>query len=250
MTATAVLPRPRSSSEQLLAAPPHQPVPAPQPRAVASQRVLHQLVRRELRLLAEVSAWTAAGDARHASALARHAELVGRVLLHHHAVERDRLWPALRRSTTSGTAVLDEALAGWTADCSRIDALLRDLSTAARQWAVAATPPARDAFTRACAQLAGAVAAQTAREERELLPLLERHLDPADWTAIVRGACAGFSARERTILVGLALEDACARDRVRLVSGLPVATRATWRLLGQSRYRAVVVRLRGEPPAA
>lgn len=249
MTATAVLPRPRSSSEQLLAAPPHQPVPAPQSRALASQRVLHQLVRRELRLLAEVSVWTAAGDARHAAALARHAELVGRVLLHHHAVERDRLWPALRRSAGADTAALDQALAGWTAACARIDHMLRDVSTAARQWAVAATPPARDAFARACADLAGAVTAQTAEEERVLLPLLERHLDPADWAAIARSACAGLSARERTILVGLALEDACARDRARLLSGLPVATRATWRLVGQSRYRAAVVRLRGEPPA-
>jgi hypothetical protein len=208
-------------------------------------------------LLAEVSVWTAAGDAGHAAALAGHAELVGRVLLHHHAVERDRLWPALRRSLTAGPAAdpaeraaLDAALAGWTADCGRIDLMLRDLSTAARQWAVAATPPARDAFARASAALARAVAAQTAEEERVLLPLLDRHLDPADWTAIARSACAGLSARERTILVGLALEDACAHDRVRLLSGLPAATRATWRLVGHNRYRAAVVRLRGEPPAA
>lgn len=257
MTATAVLPRPRPSSELLVAGPPGVPAQrsarAPSSRAVASQRVLHQLVRRELRLLAEVSAWTAAGDAGHATALARHAELVGRVLLHHHAVERDRLWPVLRRSLGSDPAALaelDAALAGWTTDCSRIDLTLRDVSTAARQWAVAATPPARDAFARACSDLAGAVAAQTAEEERVLLPLLERSLDPADWAAIARSACAGLSGRERTILVGLALEDACARDRARLLAGLPVATRATWRLVGHNRYRAVVVRLRGEPPAS
>jgi hypothetical protein len=213
--------------------------------------VLHQLVRRELRLLAEVSSWTTATDAGHATALARHAELVGRVLLHHHAVERDRLWPALRRSLDPAQrTAFDTALQGWTADCGRIDHMLRDVATAARQWAVATTVPARDAFARACRDLASAVTAQTAEEERTLLPLLESHLDPADWSAIARSACAGLSARERTILVGLALEDACARDRARLLSGLPVATRAAWRLVGQRRYRAAVVRLRGEPPAA
>jgi hypothetical protein len=218
---------------------------------VASQRVLHQLARRELRLLAEVSAWTAADDAGHAAALARHAELVGRVLLHHHAVERDRLWPVLRRSVPADVHTdLDAALASWTTDCSRIDARLRDVATAARQWAVATTPPARDAFARACADLARAVAAQTAEEERVLLPLLERHLAPADWTAVARSACAGLSPRERTMLVGLALEDACASDRARLLSGLPLRTRASWRLVGHSRFRAAVVRLRGEPPAA
>jgi glycosyltransferase involved in cell wall biosynthesis len=67
---------------------------------------LHQLVRRELRLLADVASWTAADDAGHAAALARHAELVGRVLLHHHAVERDRLWPALRRSLLGADALV------------------------------------------------------------------------------------------------------------------------------------------------
>src|SRR4051812_2119537 len=155
MTATAVLPRPRRSSEPHSGAgsPGARPASATfpgasTPRAVASERVLHQLVRRELRLLAEVASWTAPEDAGHAAALARHAELVGRVLLHHHAVERDRLWPALHRALArdggADAAALEAALPGWTTDCSRIDAMLRDVGTAGRQWAVAATRPARD----------------------------------------------------------------------------------------------------------
>jgi hypothetical protein len=50
-------------------------------------------------------------------------------------------------------------------------------------------------------------------------------------------------------VLGLALEDSCAGDRARLLSGVPRATRAAWRLYGSGRYRATVVRLRGEPPA-
>jgi Hemerythrin HHE cation binding domain len=177
------------------------------------------------------------------------------VLLHHHAVERDRLWPVLRRALRgpagdpSDAAALEAALAGWTADCSRIDAAVRDVGTAARQWAVATTRTARDAFASACRHLADAVQAQTAEEERVLLPLLARHLDPADWQAIARSACAGLSVRERSMLLGLALEDACAGDRARLLAGLPMTSRTAWRLVGHSRYRAAVVRLRGEPPA-
>jgi Hemerythrin HHE cation binding domain len=253
MTATAVLPHPRRSPGAPSVPPPAPSPAAPASRAAASQRVLHQLLRRELRLLAEVSTWTAADDAGHAAALARHTELVGRVLLHHHAVERDRLWPALRRAAgrapEGAAAALDTALGRWTADCSRIDALARDTGTAGRQWAVAATRPARDAFARACRDLAEAVRVQTAEEERTLLPLLDRHLDPADWTAIARTACAGLPARDRSMLLGLALEDSCAADRIRLLRGLPVMTRTTWRLVGHRRYRAAVVRLRGEPPA-
>jgi hypothetical protein len=244
MTATAVLPAPRPSPEALSAGPPPS-------RAVASERVLHQLVRRELRLLADLSTWAAADDVPRAAALTRHAGLVGRVLLHHHAVERDRLWPALVREAagTRAAAVLPAALERWTADCARVDRMLRDAGTAGRQWTVAGTPPARDAFAAACRALAAAVEVQTAEEERVLLPLVAAHLSPATWAGIARSCGAGLSARERSFVLGLALEDACAADRERLLSGLPRGTRAAWRVVGRGRYRAAVVRLRGEPPA-
>jgi hypothetical protein len=248
MTAsTAVLPRPRLSPE-VTSLRRRTAAELPSTRAVASQRVLHQVVRREFRLLAELSTWAPAEDAPRTVALTRHAELVSRILLHHHAVERDRLWPALQRALP-GSAEMAGLLADWRDRCARIDHRLRDVATAARQWAVAGTCPARDAFALACLDLADAVDAQTAEEERTLLPLLADHLDPADWTAIAHSACAGLSPREKLLVLGLALEDACAGDRARLLSGVPRGTRAAWRLYGSGRYRAAVVRLRGEPPA-
>jgi hypothetical protein len=217
-------------------------------RAVASQRVLHQLVRRELRLLAELSTWAPADDVPRTRALTRHAQLVSRILLHHHAMEREQLWPALQRALP-GDAELAAQLPEWRERCARIDHRLRDVATAARQWAVVPTGPARDAFAMACLDLADAVDAQTAEEERTLLPLLV-HLDTAEWTAIARSACGGLSLREKLLVLGLALEDSCAADRARLMSGLRASTRTAWRIYGAGRYRAAVVRLRGEPPAA
>jgi hypothetical protein len=248
MTATAVLPRPRLSPETGGALRERRSAESPTCRAVASQKVLHQLVRRELRMLAELSAWAPADDAPRTAGLTRHAELISRILLHHHAVERDRLWPALQKALP-GSTELTQQLAAWRDSCARIDHRLRDVATAARQWAVAGTTPARDAFALACLDLADAVDAQTAEEERTLLPLVARHLDPADWTAIAHSACAGLSHRERLFVLGLALEDACAGERARLLSGVPRGTRTAWRAYGAGRYRAAVVRLRGEPPA-
>jgi hypothetical protein len=250
MTASiAVLPRPRPSSDDLLlpAAVPAAAPPATD-RAAASERVLHQLVRRELRLLAELAPWAPADDAPRTRALTRHAELIGRVLLHHHGVERNRLWPALQRALP-GDSELARHLETWQRRCAVIDHALRDVATAARQWAVAGNARARDAFALACLDLANAVEAQTAEEERTLLPLLV-DLDPAEWSAIARSACAGLSRRERLLVLGLALEDSCAGDRARLLCGLDRGTRTAWRLYGSGRYRATVVRLRGEPPAA
>ena len=217
------------------------------PPAVAYQRVLHQLVRRELRMLAEVAAWAPADDTARIAELGRHAGLISHVLLHHHATEREALWPALLRTAAAAEvrATLDE----WTAECARIDHMLRDVSTAARQWAVALTEPARDAFAMACLVVADAVAAQTAEEERVLLPLIAAHLPADDWTAIAhapaatcpRGtSCSCSASRSRTPAptTGPACSAVCRRS-----------ARWAWLHGGERRYRATVVRLRGEPPA-
>jgi hypothetical protein len=219
-------------------------------RAVAYQRVLHQLVRRELRLLGELASWAPAGEAERTAALTRHAELIGRVLLHHHTVEREAVWAALLR-TVPGDRIgaVRAAVDAWTDRCARIDHMLRELSTAARQWQVAGTGPARDAFALACLDLADAVDAQTAEEEAVLLPLLGEYLEAGDWAAIARSSHCRLSGREQLFVLGLALEDSSAGDRARLLSGLTPAARLAWRLHGRRDYRAAVVRLRGAPPA-
>src|SRR3954452_742679 len=114
MTATAVFPHavPRVRVRSV--------APAPTSRAVAYQRVLHQLVRRELRLLADLSTWAPAGESGRTQGLTRHAELIGRVMLHHHRVERDLLWPALQRALPDDDE-LSGRIADWTARCAYID---------------------------------------------------------------------------------------------------------------------------------
>jgi hypothetical protein len=219
-------------------------------RAVAYQRVLHQLVRRELRLLGELATWAPAGEAERTATLSRHAELVGRVLLHHHAVEREAVWPALLRAVPADrTAGVRALIDDWTARCAWIDHRLRDVSTAARQWQVTGVPHARDAFALACLDLADAVDAHTAGEEAVLLPLLAEHLSGGDWAVIARSSHCRLSGREQLLVLGLAMEDSCAADRARLMSGLSPAMRLAWRLHGRQDYRASVVRLRGAPPA-
>jgi hypothetical protein len=219
-------------------------------RAAAYERVLHQLVRRELRMLAELATWADPADAEHTAALTRHADLVGRVLLHHHAVERELLWPALLRALPADERSAARAqVEDWTARCARVDSELRDIATAARQWAVAATAPARDAFALACLDVADAVDAQVADEEAELLPLLATHLSEADWQAVARAARCPLPAREQLLVLGMALEDLGPTNRARLLAGLSPAARLAWRLRGRAEYRATVVRLRGAPPA-
>jgi iron-sulfur cluster repair protein YtfE (RIC family) len=236
-----LIPTPRTSVED---APRHSP-------AVAYQRVLHQAVRREFRTLAELASRAPTDDAARTADLTGHADLLSRVLLQHHATERELLWPALFRSLPAREeSAARDAVAYWTSRAALLDHMLRDLSTVARQWAVPKTVPARNAFARACTRLADTVDAHLAEEERVLLPLIARYLTDAEWTAVSRTATTTLSGREQLLFLGLALEDACAIDRARVMAGLAPATRTAWRVIGRRNYRAFVVRLRGAPPAA
>ncbi len=240
---TGLIPAPRTAADDADRLPArHEPSAC---RAVAYQRVLHQLVRRELRLLAELSAWAPADEEERITALTRHAELIGRVLLHHHTVERESVWPALLRAVPAARPEVED----WTRRCARIDHMLRDVATAARQWAVTRTCAARDAFALTCLDLADAVDAQTAAEEAALAALVAEHLPADSWTAITHSGRCQLPAREQLLVLGLALEDCCAGDRARLLEGLPRSVRLAWRLVGRRQYRAAVVRLRGAPPA-
>jgi hypothetical protein len=233
------IPTPRTSLEPVTRSTP----------AVAYQRVIHQLVRREFRLLAGLASWAPVDDAVRTAELTRHADLMARVLLQHHATERELLWPALFRCLPDPEAARD-VVGEWTSHTALLDHTLRDLSTVARQWAVAETAPARDAFVRACTRLADEVDSATAAEERDLLPLLSAYLPDGEWAAITRRATTTLSGREQMLVLGLALEDASALDRARLLAGLSPAARTAWRMFGRRDFHAAVVRLRGAPPAA
>jgi len=249
-TRSPVIPVPRTAADGPGAGPDVEPG-LPTGSAAGYQRVLHQLARREFRMLAELAGWAPAAEAPRTAVLTRHADLVCRVLLHHHAVERRAVWPALLRAVPpDAAAAASAAVEDVITRCARIDRTLRDVMTAGRQWAGAGTVAARDTFARACRDLADAVDAQTADEERRLLPLVTAHLPAGEWAEIARSSRCRLSGREQMLVLGLALEDACAADRARLLGGLPRATRVAWRTSGARTYRAAVVRLRGAPPAA
>ena len=257
MTA-AVLPHP---APQTTEAPPSIPVPRPPARvaqapagpgtaATAHQRVLHAAVEREFRLLAELVSWVTTDDAGRKAELAGQADLITRVLLEHHAVERERLWPALLRAVPAAEEESARRhVVAWSRRTSALDHRLRDLATLARQWAVTGTVPARDAVVRACGLLADAVAESTAEEEAHLLPLVAARLPAGAWAAACRAAGSTLSGREQMLVLGLVIEDASAIDRARVLAAVPLPVRTAWRAVGRRNFRAAVVRLRGAPPA-
>src|SRR4051812_50188057 len=109
---TGAIPVPRSPQSGSSRPAPAQPAAACPPsacRAVAYQRVLHQVVRREWRLLGELAGWAPPGEAQGITTLTRHADPIRPVLLHQHAVERDAVWPALPRAVPADRAAVRRA---------------------------------------------------------------------------------------------------------------------------------------------
>ncbi|MPQ96574.1 hemerythrin domain-containing protein [Modestobacter sp. I12A-02628] len=214
--------------------------------AVAHQRVVHQLARREFRILVDLAAAAEAGDAVRAGELTMHAELIGGVLQRHHALERDLLWPALLRSVPPRERTRAAAHVGdWTERTAVVGLLLDELVVAAGTWRTTPSEPARAAFTGACARVVEAVVVQTGTEEEALLPLLHAHLSPQDWTRLIRSADDPLTGPERMLVLGLALEDASAGDRARLMASLSPGLRTAWRVHGQRTARSAVERVRG-----
>src|SRR5215207_3100033 len=124
---TAVLPRP-TQLRIPTPRPPSEPITRSTP-AVAYQRVLHQTVRREFRLLAELASWAPADDAVRTAEITRHADLVARVLLQHHTTERELLWPTLFRCLPAARHdAAREVIGTWTGRTAVLDHALRDLS--------------------------------------------------------------------------------------------------------------------------
>src|SRR6478672_13518369 len=107
---TPRIPAPRQPSEPITRNTP----------AVAYQRVLHATVRRAFRLLAGLASWATADDAVRTSELTRHADLMARVLLQHHATEREPLWPALFRCLPDPEAARD-VVGTWTSRTALLD---------------------------------------------------------------------------------------------------------------------------------
>ena len=107
-------------------------------------------------------------------------------------------------------AAVRAAVADWSVRSARIDAQVRDLATAARQWMVAGTPAARDVVARGCHRLADAVDAHTTAEERDLLPWLDAHLGAGRWAAIA----SAWAARRAPASVGVTPEEERSSSRV------------------------------------
>jgi hemerythrin-like domain-containing protein len=169
------------------------------PIDLAGMYLMHRGFRRDLHLLAEVSAAVPASDRSRWAAVARRFHLFATVLHKHHHGEDVGLWPLLARrgadpavldALESEHAVVDPLLASATAD---LQALADGTGG----------EPARARLVDTTAQLRDSLCAHLAHEESEGMTQVQRHLTPDDWDRLDREVFSkDYSPREVPAVMG------------------------------------------------
>ncbi|HEY6747269.1 MAG TPA: hemerythrin domain-containing protein [Mycobacteriales bacterium] len=198
--------------------------PPDAPADVSFMRALHAALRRDLsRLQAVAGSLPASGPAP--------AEVLTgwngfrRQLENHHSAEDDDLWPVLRQrlSDPADLALLDEMVA----EHAQIPAALADVDSALRTG--------RD-LAAATERLSGIVLTHLEHEERQVLPLVERHLTRAEWRSFLLTERSRTPLRDRPEFLTWILDDADQRDAAAVLVEMPPPARLVYRRILRPRY--------------
>jgi hemerythrin-like domain-containing protein len=158
--------------------------------------VVHGALRRELGLAGPLVRRVAEGDADRAAVVARHLDLVLRMLHHHHETEDEGVWPRLRDRAGEEVVALVEVMERQHA---RIDELTCACEELLPVWARAASGAVGERLATSLEELQVVLGEHLELEERELLGLAEQHLTHDEWEAMGASAQAAFPGKERTL---------------------------------------------------
>jgi len=120
---------------------------------------------------------------RRARAIARYVALMCESIHHHHTMEDDVLWPVIR---AAAGAFVD--LTELTEDHAALDPRLDRLKTAAATFGRSAEPELARPLAAGLSDLHRLLEAHIADEERDLFPVIRRHVSTRDWQAVEKAA--------------------------------------------------------------
>jgi len=204
------------------------------PADVGFMLAMHNAFRRDLAGLAQDAGATPSVDER----FRREWDAFRDRLHRHHAAEDDDLWPVLRARLTSP------------ADLASVDQMVEEHQALARAMddvdqALSApldSGTGSDSLIGAVDRLNRTVRDHLDHEEREVLPLVERHLSRADWRSFLVTERRQTPPRERPDFLGWVLDQAGPDDARAVLAELPPPGRLAYRYVIGPRYR----RRRGE----
>jgi hemerythrin-like domain-containing protein len=195
----------------------------------------HRVFRRELRNAPELIGGVKAGDTKRSALIADHLGYIVDGLHHHHAAEDELLWPPLHtRAPTS-----DLKIRQMEEEHAAIAESVEKVQIVRMPWSKSANTELAARLIAATEDLSATVDTHLENEERDILPLISEHITNDEWKdCVARGA--EFLPKNKLALVflGLALQDATVEKQRQFLSGIPMAPRVLWKLLGQCIFDA------------
>jgi hemerythrin superfamily protein len=194
---------------------------------------VHQVYRREFRLLSRLIAAVPEHDTARAAALGEHLGLIAESLHEHHVGEDELLWPLLlERAGLESTLIqiMQE-------QHDRLHEALQQIAGLTPRWAEKAAAGERDLLAEAVTRVSAVTEEHFAEEERHIMPLVREHITHDEWQAFEVRGHASIPQDKALIFLGLGLEDATGHEREQFLGGLPPEVLAFWQGPGQEQYK-------------
>ena len=162
-------------------------------------------------------------------------------LHHHHLGEDDLLWPALLERAAPSTGLVET----MQAQHDVVDGYAEKVAPLLDAWERTAATTTGTELADLLDRFAAALFEHLDLEEREILPLVERHVTVAEWNSLGEHGIEEMDRKMLPILFGAILEDATPDERRAMLAKQPLGVRFLLRLVGARQYRRFVTRVRG-----
>lgn len=201
--------------------------------------VVHVALRREFRLASRLVRDVV--DTHRAAVVARHLDLLFRLLHHHHELEDELIVPILRDRVEDRFMAVIDVMSDQHAEVDRLDAEATGLL-------------AGFAATAECGRLADLLDEIHLRlvehldlEEQVVLPLAERHLRETEWVEIGRRADASIPREERALGFGMLQYEGDPDVLASMLAPAPRLVRLLVPRLASRAYRRHAIAVHGTP---
>ena len=203
--------------------------------------IVHRAFRRELTILPPLVREVGDGDTPRAATLAAAVRLVLGGLHHHHTGEDVVLWPALLERAAPSTGLVET----MQAQHEDVEGHIEQVEPLLQAWEQSPTTARGAELADLLDRLAAALVEHLDLEEREILPLAERHITVAEWNSLGDQGIDEMDQKQLPIIFGAILEECTPEERRAMLAKLPFLARLVIRTLGARQYRRYVTRVRG-----
>jgi len=203
--------------------------------------IIHRAFRRELTILPRLVREVSDGDTHRATTLAGAVRLVLGGLHHHHTGEDVVLWPALLERAAPSTGLVETMQAQHEA----VEGHMEHVEPLLQAWETSPTTARGAELADLLDRLAAALVEHLDLEEREILPLAERHVTVAEWNSLGEQGIDEMDQKQLPIIFGAILEECTPDERRAMLAKVPLPVRLVLRTVGARQYRRYVTRVRG-----